>query len=164
MNKLTVLVLIGLLAFAVQGFSLKNTRDLAFGVEGIYTSPETFGAMATFHLPGIPLFLAFGANFYNELSGETELTATIDYWLFHTSGAINFYLGLGLYGAMTLDALWYSAGLRLPIGLQIWPANNETVEMFLEVAPAWVPLYASEMDYEKFQAQIALGLRFWFDV
>ena len=64
---------------------------------------------------------------------------------------------------MTLDAEWYSAGLRLPIGLQIWPLNNEKLEMFLEIAPAWVPLYGREIDYEIFQAQIALGFRFWFD-
>jgi hypothetical protein len=164
MSKSKAIVLVCLLAVAAQGFALKSTPDFALGAEATCVNLHTLGAMLTLHIPGIPLFIAFGADFYNELSGQIELTATIDYWLLHSSGGfLNFYLGLGLYGAMTLDAAWYAAGLRLPLGVQIWPLNNETLEMFLEVAPAWVPLYGSQADWDTFQAQIALGLRFWFD-
>ncbi len=163
MRKIQVLVLVCLFAAAAQGFAVKSTPDLAIGAQVTDVNFQTIGAMLTVHIPGIPLFIAFGADFYNPLAGQTELTATIDFWLLHTSGRVCFYLGLGLYGAMTLDALWYSAGLRLPLGLQVWPLNNEKLEMFLEVAPAWVPMYAASWQWATFQAQLALGLRFWFE-
>jgi hypothetical protein len=165
MRKIQAIVLIGLLAVAAQGFALKSTPDLAIGAEATCINLNTIGAMLTFHLPGIPLYIAFGADFYNQLSGQIELTATIDIWLLHSSGGfLNFFLGFGLYGAMSLDATWFAAGLRLPLGVQIWPLNNEKLEMFLEIAPAWVPYYGSQWDWVQFQAQIALGLRFWFEV
>ncbi|MBN2353417.1 MAG: hypothetical protein JXD23_12655 [Spirochaetales bacterium] len=163
MKKIYVVILVLLLVVAAQGFALKSTPDFAFGIVGTCNTFSTIGAMLTLHIPGIPLFIGFGADFYNPLSGQIELTATIDFWLLHTSGKVCFYLGLGLYGAMTLDALWYAAGLRLPLGLQIWPLNNEKLEMFLEVAPAWVPLYGSQWNYAVFQAQIALGFRIWLE-
>jgi hypothetical protein len=164
MKKTIPIVLVCLLAVAAEGFALKSTPDFAIGAEVTTINFQTVGAMLTVHLPRIPLFIGFGADFYNELSGDIELAATIDYWLLHTSGGfLNFYLGLGFYGAMSLDAAWFAAGLRLPLGLQIWPLNNEKLEVFLEVAPAWVPLYGSEWDPIEFQAQVALGLRFWFE-
>jgi hypothetical protein len=164
MSKIQAVVLVCLLAVAAQGFALKSTPDLAIGAEATCVNLQTIGAMLTVHIPGIPLFIAFGADFYNELSGQIELTATIDFWLLHSSGGfLNFYLGLGLYGAMSVDARWFAAGLRLPLGLQIWPLNSEKLEMFLEVAPAWVPFYATDWQWATFQAQLALGLRFWFE-
>jgi hypothetical protein len=163
MSKMKALVLVCLVAVAAQGFALKSTPDFGIGIEATCVNLHTFGAMLSLHLPGIPLFIGLGADFYNELSGQIELTATIDYWLLHSEGVVNFYLGLGLYGALTLDAAWYAVGLRLPLGLQIWPLNNEKLEIFLEVAPAWVPVYGGELDWDVFQAQLALGLRFWFE-
>ena len=121
--------------------------------------------MLTTHLPGIPLFIGVGANFYHQLSGGTELTATVDYWLAHTSsGKINFYAGRGLCGTMATDRSWYNAGLRLPLGLQSWPLGNEAMEALLEVAPAWTPLVDGETVWDEFQAQVAFGIRFWFDM
>jgi hypothetical protein len=153
-----------LLAAAAQLFAMKSTPDFALGAEITCIDLHTVGAMLSVHLPGMPLYIGVGGDFYNEPSGETELAATIDGWLLHSSkGYFNFYLGFGLYGAMTADQSWYSAGLRLPLGVQIWPMNTEELEMFLEVAPAWVPITADGEDWDKFQAQLALGLRFWFD-
>jgi hypothetical protein len=165
MRKIQTIVLIGLLAFAAQAFAVKSTPDFAIGAEVTDINLYTVGAMLTVHIPGIALFIALGADFYNPLSGQmVELTATIDYWLLHSSGGyVNFYLGLGLYGAMTTDARWFAAGLRLPLGLQIWPLNNEKLEMFLEVAPAWVPFYGTDWRWATFQAQVALGFRIWFE-
>lgn len=164
MSKMKVLVLVCLVAAAAQGFALKSTPDFAIGAEVTDVNLSSLGAMLTLHIPGIPLFIAFGGDFYNEQSGQVELTATIDFWLLHsTEGYINFYLGLGLYGAMTTDAAWFAAGLRLPLGIQVWPLNSEKLEMFLEVAPAWVPIYGRGPDWGVFEAQLALGLRFWFE-
>ena len=58
---------------------------------------------------------------------------------------------------------WTALGVRVPIALQIWPLNNERLEVFVEVAPAWVPLYGNAFDPGQFQAQVALGFRYWFE-
>jgi hypothetical protein len=164
MRKTRAVLAALLLACAAQLFALKSTPDFAMGAEVTCIDLKTVGAMLTVHMPGMPLYIGLGADFFNELSGETEIAATVDYWLAHSSrGLLNFYLGLGLYGAMTPDQSWYSAGLRLPVGIQVWPLNNESLEMFLEAAPAWVPIQTGERVWDEFQAQLALGLRFWFD-
>jgi hypothetical protein len=164
MKKTRAVIIVLLLAIAAQGFALKSTRDFALGVEVASVDLDTVGAMLTTHLPRIPLFIGLGGNFYNERSGGPELTASVDYWLLHSGkGYLNFYLGLGLCGTLAMDQSWYSAGLRLPLGFQVWPRGNESLEMFLEAAPAWVPLVDGEEDWESFQAQLALGFRFWFD-
>ena len=80
----------------------------------------------------------------------------------HIAGIFEWYLGLGGYGALAFDPSWYAVGLRLPIGLQAWVLSNEFLEVFLEVAPAWVPLVDSEFVPANFQAQCALGFRLWF--
>ncbi len=166
MKRIRAIGFVCLLASAAGAYAEKSPFDLAFGAEITCINLDTVGAMALIHLPGIPLFIGFGADFYHEQSGELELTGTIDYWLYHSSGGyLNLYFGLGLYGAMTLDAEWYAAGLRLPIALQIWPLNNKLLELFLEVAPAWVPFFGNnQFNPYVFQAQIALGARFWFAV
>ncbi len=163
--KKIVIVLACLIAAAAPTFALKSTPDFAMGVEVTTINFSTIGAMLTLHIPGIALYIGAGADFYNTQSGDVvDLAATIDYWLIHLNAKyLNFYLGLGLYGAMNLDATWYAAGLRLPIGLQVWPLNNEKLELFLEVAPAWVPLITGTFEPISFQAQCALGLRFWFE-
>lgn len=165
MKKIRVLLVLVSLAACSQAFALKSTPDFAIGVQGTSVNLDTFGAMLSTHLPGVPLFIGIGGNFYHQLSGGPELTATVDYWLYHTSkGKINFYLGLGLCGTFTTDQSWYNAGLRLPLGLQTWPLGNEAIEAFLEVAPAWTPLVDGKAAWTEFQAQIALGFRFWFDM
>ncbi len=165
MKKIRALLVAVALASCTQAFALKSTPDLAIGVQATSVNLDTYGAMLTTHLPGIPLFIGVGANFYHQLSGGTELTATVDYWLAHTSsGKINFYAGLGLCGTMATDRSWYNAGLRLPLGLQSWPLGNEAMEALLEVAPAWTPLVDGETVWDEFQAQVAFGIRFWFDM
>jgi hypothetical protein len=49
----------------------------------------------------------------------------------------------------------------MPIALQLWPLDNEMLELFLEVAPAWVPVTSSGLTPGNFQAQMALGFRLW---
>ena len=52
-------------------------------------------------------------------------------------------------------------GVRMPVALQLWPLDNETLELFVEVAPAWVPLVSSGFAPGNFQVQAALGFRLW---
>jgi hypothetical protein len=40
--------------------------------------------------------------------------------------------------------------------------KNERLEVFLEGAPAWVPVVTDDFDPVNFQAQVALGFRLWF--
>ena len=167
MKRIVVLVLVGLVLFAADIFALKSTPDFAIGAELTTTNFSTVGAMATIHLPGVPLFIGLGANFVGGLSGGAELTTTVDYWLIHDnigSGYFSWYLGLGAYGVLGFNPTWGALGVRLPIALQIWPLNNERLEVFVELAPAWVPLYGGVFDPGQFQAQAALGFRLWYDV
>ncbi len=90
----------------------------------------------------------------------------MDYWLLHNNigtGPISWYLGLGAYGVLGFNPTWGALGVRLPIALQIWPLNNERLEVFLELAPAWVPIYGGAFNPSVFQAQLALGFRLWYE-
>jgi hypothetical protein len=163
MKRVAVLVLVGLLAVAAGGFALKGTPNLAIGAELTTIDFGGVGAMLTLHIPKVPLYLGFGVASLENLEDPT-LALTVDYWLMHRHLASIFelYVGLGLYGAMAFDPSWYAAGLRLPIGLQAWVLKNEFLEVFLEAAPAWVPVVAGGFDATNFQAQCALGFRLWF--
>ena len=167
MKRIAVLVMVGLMAVAAGGFALMSTPDFAIGAELTVTNFETVGAMATMHFGKVPLFVAIGGNFVEGISGSPELTATVDYWLLHNpigTGYFSWYLGLGGYGVLGFDPTWSALGVRLPIGLQIWPLNNERLEVFLELAPAWVPFYDGNLEPDRFQAQAALGFRIWTEL
>jgi hypothetical protein len=166
MKRIALLVLVGLLVFAADIFALKSTPDFGIGAELTTTNFSAVGVMATIHIPGVPLFIGLGANVTGGLSGGPEMTATVDYWLIHNSlgsGYLSWYLGLGAYGVLGFNPTWGALGVRLPIALQIWPLNNENLEVFLEVAPAWVPLYGGNFEPGRFQAQVALGFRLWYE-
>ena len=163
MKRLAVLVLVVLLAASAGGFALKGTPNLAIGAELTSIDFKGVGAMLALHIPKIPLFFGFGVGSVENFVDPT-LALTMDYWLMHNhiAGIFEWYFGLGLYGALAFDPSWYAVGLRLPIGLQAWVLKNELLEVFLEVAPAWVPLVNDNFDPVNFQAQAALGFRLWF--
>ncbi len=160
MKRIAVLVLVLILAAVASGFALKGTPNLGIGVELTTINFEGMGAMLALHIPRIPIFFGLGADVIPDL----RLALTADYWLLHRHIASIFegYLGLGLYGAVDFDPTWYAVGLRLPLGLQAWVLKNELLEVFLEVAPAWVPLVNGIFEPLNFQAQCALGFRLWF--
>ena len=163
MKRVALLVLVALLASAAGGFALKGTANLAIGAGLTTVNFEDLGAMLALHLPKVPLYLGFGVASVRQFADPT-LTMTVDYWLLHRHLASIFelYLGLGLSGAVGFDPTTYAVGLRLPIGLQAWVLKNELLEVFLEVAPAWVPVVTDGFDPVNFQAQVALGFRLWF--
>jgi hypothetical protein len=163
MKRVAILVLAILLAAAAGGFALKGTPNLAIGAELTSINFDSVGAMLALHSPKIPLFFGIGVGSIRDFTDPT-LALTMDYWLMHhhIAGIFEWYVGLGLYGALGFDPTTYEAGLRLPIGLQAWVLKNELLEVFLEVTPAWVPLLTDTFDPVNFQAQAALGFRIWF--
>jgi hypothetical protein len=160
MKRIAVLAAIGLLAVAVSGFALKGMPDLAIGAEVTTINFSAVGAMLNLHLPGVPLYFGLGADF----TGDFTLAMTADYWLLHKqiTGPLEFSFGLGVYGALSFDPTWYAFGVRAPIALQLWPLGNELLEVFLEAAPAWVPVTSAGFTAGNVQAQCALGFRLWF--
>jgi len=160
MKKIAVLVLVGLLAIAASGFALKGTPNFAIGGELTSINFGGVGGMLCLHIPKVPLYIGIGADFYPDLS----LALTLDYWLLHNhiASIFEWYLGLGLYGALAFDPSYFAVGARLPIGLQAWVLKNELLEVFLEVAPAWVPVTSNGFEAGNFYAQCALGFRLWF--
>jgi len=159
-RKIALLVLVGRLAVAASGFALKGTPNLGVGAELTSINFGGVGAMLCLHIPKVPLFFAIGADFVDDFS----LAMTVDYWLLHRhiAGPLHWYLGVGGYGSLGFDPNWFAFGARVPVALQLWPLNSELLEMFLEVAPAWVPLNTNGFDADNFQAQVAVGFRFWF--
>jgi hypothetical protein len=160
MKRIAILVLVGLMAVAASGFALKGTRNLGIGAELTSINFGGVGAMLCLHIPHVPLFFGIGADFI----GDLTLAMTMDYWLLHKhlASIFEWYLGIGAYGALSFDPTWFAFGVRLPIGLQAWVLKNERLEVFLEVAPAWVPISTVGFDATNFQAQVALGFRLWF--
>jgi hypothetical protein len=49
----------------------------------------------------------------------------------------------------------------MPFALQIWPMG-ERLEIFLELAPAWIPLSNSKTTVDNLGVQPAIGFRIWF--
>jgi hypothetical protein len=160
MKRITVLVVVGLLAIAVRGFALKGTPDLAVGAEVTTINFGGVGAMLTLHVPGVPLYFGLGADLF----GDFTLATTVDTWLLHKqiTGPLEFSIGVGVCGALSFDPTWYAFGVRAPIALQLWPLGTEQLELFLEVAPAWVPVTGAGFTAGNVQAQCALGFRLWF--
>ena len=160
MKRIAVLVVVGLLATAVSGFALKGTPDLAIGAEVTTINFGGAGAMLNLHLPGVPLYFGLGADF----TGDFTLAVTVDTRLLHrqVAGPLEFSFGLGVYGALYFDPTGYAFGVRVPIALQLWPLGSELLEVFLEVAPGWVPVVTGGFAAGNFQAQCALGFRLWF--
>ena len=116
--------------------------------------------MMTLHIPNVPLFFGIGADLTNEFA----LAMTADYWLLHEqiSGPLEWYVGLGGYGAVSFGSPgWHAFGVRVPIALQLWPLDNELLELFVELAPAWVPITSGGFAAGNFQTQLAVGFRVW---
>lgn len=114
-----VLLLAGLLAAPQQG--------QAFGIGGIFGDPS--GLSLSFQ----PIVIGVNLNF---ISGS-YLQFHLDYWLLNRglASSVKWYLGIG--GRLQLFALGYGSGvglgLRVPIGIQIFPLKR--LELFAEYVP-----------------------------
>ncbi len=155
---LVIILVVGLLAVPTAAFA--KPSGFAIGAEVASVNFQGWGGRLVFHLPVVPLYFGVGGVF---TSGGSAIDVTVDYWLLHNhlSGMVDFYLGLGGYLAVgTGSQSSFALGARLPIGLQIWPLGS-VLEIFLEVAPAWVPVNANGTDLGLFEVQPAVGFRIW---
>jgi hypothetical protein len=160
MKKRLLLAFIVLLVVAAASFAVKG-EGLAIGAEVASTNFSSWGGMLNLHIPHVPLHFALGGYFG---SGYSGFDVKVDYWLLHGNFASGFdwYVGLGGYFATQLQPdSTFSLGARLPLALQLWPFG-ELLEIFFEIAPAWIPISNSGTAFGNFVLQPALGFRIWF--
>ncbi len=158
MKKIALLVLIALVGLAWGAFAAGN--GFAIGAEFALTNLNGYGALLTFHLPSVPLMFGLGASLG---PGILDLALNADYWLTQGRlvGIVDYYIGLGFTGTVSVNPTSVSLGARLPLGLQIWPVGK-TLELFLELAPAWIPVTGGGINVANFALQSGLGFRIWF--
>ncbi len=160
MKKKTLIVVVGLLALSTAAFA--RDSGFAIGAEASSSNFNGWGGRFVFHFPSVPLYFAIG-GIVNP--GGTALDFTMDYWFTrgHLSGMLDYYVGLGGYLALASasNQASFALGARLPIGLQIWPLRGGVLEIFLEVAPAWIPISSSAVSPLVFEVQPAIGFRIW---
>ena len=161
MKRFLVIVLVLLMGFsASSAFAAKN--GFALGAEFTFANWfGGYGAMLTFHLPKFPVMFAVGGAFAQNYA---NIVLTADWWFANSRlvGILDYYIGLGLYSNITLaEPASFAFGARLPLGLQIWPVGS-VLELFLELAPAWIPFTSYGILPANFDLQGALGFRIWF--
>jgi len=126
-----------------------------------------FGAVVSVDIPGVPL--RFGLSAFDFI-GMPLFALSVDYLLVERRGAgvFGWYAGVGELVQMLIDSgevvSWL--GVRVPLGIRAWPTKNGRLEMFFELAPAWMP-FVFESDgfsfvWQYFWAQPSLGMRYWF--
>jgi hypothetical protein len=154
---LAVFAAVGMISMSSTAFA----RDIAVGAEVASVNFNEWGGRFVFHIPSVPLY--FGVGGVVESNGSA-FDFTLDYWFVHghLSGMLDYYVGLGGYLSLgTGDMSSLALGPRLPLGMQIWPAGK-VLEIFLEVAPAWVPINSNGTNLLTFELQPAVGFRIWF--
>ena len=159
MKRIAVLVLVGLLAASAGAFAARS--GLALGAEAVSADFSGWGGRFVFHLPSVPMYFGLGGYMG---TGGFGLDLTADYWVTHgkLASVFDYYIGLGGYLALNTSPFWFSLGARIPLGLQVWILGNDLLEVFLEVAPAWIPVSSGGFSPLSFQFQPALGFRIWF--
>jgi hypothetical protein len=131
MKKKLLLIVFAVLLSTGSMYSLTG-----IGIFGDFMGSTTGGGGG-----GIGLTLKFG-NFpviglkWMLSQNYANIGISCDYWAInaHLGGILDYYLGVGLYAGLGFgNPFMFNPGLRIPIGLQIWPV--EKLELFLEFAP-----------------------------
>jgi hypothetical protein len=160
MKKKAFMILVGLLALSTAAFA--KDSGFAIGAEAASENFNGWGGRFVFHIPRVPLYFGIGGIVNAD---GTALDFTMDYWFAHSrlSRMLDYYVGLGGYLALASasNQASFALGARLPIGLQIWPLREGVLEIFLEIAPAWIPISSSALSPLTFEAQPAIGFRLW---
>ena len=160
MKKKLFLALIVLLVVATGAFAFKGNGP-AIGAEASSTNFTSWGGMLTLHITDVPFHFAIGGYAGD---GNSGLDLKVDYWLLHGNfvKGLDWYMGLGGYlGVQVQPDSVVTFGVRVPFALQIWPMG-ELLEIFFEVAPAWLPISSGGATLNNFCIQPALGFRIWF--
>ena len=154
-NKVIILVVV-LLLFTVASTFATGVGG-AFSFSPIGSSPYTGGALS-FKIDDWPLIgiAASGSN------NVFNIGATADWWFVNENltGPLNFYMGVGGYGRLSLGSPTdLDVGLRVPLGLNIFVLDP--LEIFLEFAPA-AGISVNPFNFPSWGLQSAIGFRFWF--
>ena len=133
---------------------------MALGAEAASTNFNSWGGRFVFHLPRVPLYFGLG-GYVNAGTFGFDLTA--DYWVNHghLGGVFDYYIGVGGYLGLNADPFSFALGARIPLGIQAWILGNDLLEIFFEIAPAWIPLTSGGFSALSFVVQPALGFRIW---
>ncbi len=143
---------------------LSSASVFAIGVGGAFSfSPfgdsVYYGGALSLKLDNWPL-LGISAAAQN---GNFHLGLTADWWFINQNltGPLNFYAGIGGYGALTMGSYFdANLGLRIPFGLNIFVIDP--LELFLELAPAAGIRFGQNFKFPAWSMQTAIGFRFWF--
>jgi hypothetical protein len=160
MKRIGTLLLVLTLATIAPSAFAANT-GWAVGAEFALTNISGYGAMLTFHVPKVPAVFGLGGALEQ---GYFNLAVIADWWLNtgHLFGIFDYYVGLGAYGNVTLSgSASIALGARVPLAAQVWPLGSKALELFLEIAPAWIPITGGGIYLTNFAMQSALGFRIW---
>jgi hypothetical protein len=139
--------------FAANGF--------AVGAEFALTNLNGYGALLVFHLPQLPIMFGLGTD----IGGSSlNITLNADWWLAQGTlvGMLQYYIGLGVTSNIGFgNPASFNLGARLPLALRIFPIGP-VLEIFLEFAPAWIPITGGGIYAANFALQSGLGFRLWF--
>jgi hypothetical protein len=92
-------------------------------------------------------------------AADDRIDATIDWWLINDNltEILDWYLGAGAKVRLNLNQNTdtINVGLRIPIGVQWWPAKE--LEVFAEIAPGLLLFPSTDFDISA-----GIGLRYYF--
>jgi hypothetical protein len=158
MKKTVLIVLIMLVAASTACFA---ANGFAVGAEFALTNLSGYGAMLVFHLPRLPMMFGVGGSMG---PGGLNLGIYADWWLAQGTlvGMLQYYIGLGITSAISLgNYTYFDLGVRLPLALRIF-VIGPVLELFLELAPAWIPITGGGLYPANFAVQSGIGFRLWF--
>jgi hypothetical protein len=172
-----MLVLFLVLASAL-GLHAESGSGLAIGAGATATAVVFipldslgYGGTVTLDVPGAPIRI--GLNAMHWLDNRILCSLSVDYLLIERRGVgmFGWYLGIGglVQAGINVndgDVLTLS-GVRVPVAVQLWPGAGGKLEVFLEAAPAWVPIITNSEEGLVFgwmyvMLQPSLGVRWRF--
>jgi hypothetical protein len=136
MHKKLVIVVLSLALISGAAFASGPGGLSGIGVFGSFGGSTTGSTGG-----GVGLSLKFGSfpvlGIQYDLSGNGRLALACDYYVIDAqglAGPLSFYLGVGAFGGLSFGTpASFDLGLRIPVGLQLWPVSK--LEIFLAGVP-----------------------------
>jgi hypothetical protein len=136
MHKRVVVIVLALALLSGAAFASGPGGLSGIGIFGSFAGSTTGSTGG-----GVGLTLKFGSfpvlGIQYDLSGAGRLAVSCDYYVIDAqglAGPLSFYLGVGAFGGLAFGSTMQAdLGLRLPIGLQLWPVRK--LEIFLAAVP-----------------------------